>query len=133
MLDLDAIGDILIAADTGRIEKAQELRRRFEAEMRMLDDIGWAQQTGRESFEVTLSPTTLAILIEGLHRRHLDAVTRLAQGAKEQEAGTPEENAAALVGLAHLAVAALQDTEQGNETTLPASFPRSRCTPSEGR
>lgn len=39
MLDLDAIGDIAIAAGTGRVEKAQEFRRRFEAEMRLLDDL----------------------------------------------------------------------------------------------
>jgi hypothetical protein len=58
--DLTGIGDIFICLQEGDVESAQRMRRAYEADLCLLDDLGWAVQDPRERFELTLAPSVLA-------------------------------------------------------------------------
>ncbi len=65
--DLIGIGDVYGALAAGEWGKAQELRHRFDEDMRLLDDIGWGGEDPGESFAITVAPDALRRTIERLH------------------------------------------------------------------
>jgi hypothetical protein len=66
MTDFTAIGDIYTTLDNDEPLVAKRLRRRFEAELRLLDDLGWEQEPEAERFELTMTATELKPIIERL-------------------------------------------------------------------
>jgi hypothetical protein len=63
VLDLHGIGDIAIALDGDDYDIARRYRRRFEDDMRLLDDIGWEPGQDREEYELTMPADDLARLV----------------------------------------------------------------------
>jgi hypothetical protein len=57
--DLTGIGDIFICLENGDIDSANRLRRRFAADLRLLDDLGWSATDERETFTLTMKPRRL--------------------------------------------------------------------------
>lgn len=84
MLNFTGLGDIVITITNGEWAEAQQLRRRFEDDFRLLDDIGWNPADGREAFELTMP----ADQRERLFRRILDGVDGclrdFAEGLKDE-------------------------------------------------
>jgi hypothetical protein len=58
--DLTGIGDIFICLEQGDVASAQRMRRAYETDLCLLDDLGWAARDPREDFELTLAPAVLA-------------------------------------------------------------------------
>ncbi len=71
MLDLTGVGDIFHALNGDDYEKAREYRRRFEDDMRLLDDLGWEPEQEADEFELTMPRPDLARAL-----RRLDASAR---------------------------------------------------------
>jgi hypothetical protein len=66
--DLTGIDDVYRALDHGEWAKAQALRCRFEEDMRVLDDIGWARDDNEsETYAITVAPEALRRTIERLY------------------------------------------------------------------
>lgn len=59
-LDLDAVGDLAIVMSKGDYDTARRYRRRFEDDMRLLDDLGWEPEQNRDEFELTMPTADLA-------------------------------------------------------------------------
>jgi hypothetical protein len=60
LTDLSGIGDLWIAFAEGDYETARRYRRRFEDDMRLLDDLGWENEPGPAAvFELTMSAAVL--------------------------------------------------------------------------
>lgn len=76
IIDLTGIGDISLALHEEQWAKARALRMRFEADMRLLDDLGWARHDPGERFELTIPPDELKATIERLGIDALRAVVR---------------------------------------------------------
>jgi hypothetical protein len=60
VLDLSGVGDIFHALNGADYEKAREYRRRFEDDMRLLDDLGWEPEQEADEFELTMPRVDLA-------------------------------------------------------------------------
>lgn len=70
MVDLSGTGDICIELDRGDYDSARRHRRRFEDDMRLLDDLGWEPDPDpdRDEFELTVPPGQLARALRSLTR-----------------------------------------------------------------
>src|SRR6185312_1512941 len=66
-LDLTGIDGVYLAIRDHEREKARALRCRFEQDMRLLDDIGWAKQQPGEQFALTIPPGELRPVLQRLH------------------------------------------------------------------
>jgi hypothetical protein len=68
-VDLTGCGDIYVNLTNGKIPDALRLRRRFAADMRLLDDLGWYKmiEPEVERFTLTMPPANLRVLIERLY------------------------------------------------------------------
>ncbi len=78
--DLSAVGDISIDLENDEPAHAKHLRRRFEVELRLLDDLGWEKEPDREQFELTMPAAQLRPIIE---RIYWSAVGSLANHPEE--------------------------------------------------
>jgi hypothetical protein len=109
--ELTGVGDIFICLQQGDIDDAQRIRRRCEADMRLLDDLGWAEGDPRGRFELTMPALqlqrTLGRLSAIAAARLRDAcqppdesVSRIAHAAAIADAGYDEllEAASELIG-----------------------------------
>jgi hypothetical protein len=67
MTDLSAIGDIFSHLHNDEPAKARRLHHRFEAELRLLDDLGWEQETQATEFELTMPAQKLRPIIERVY------------------------------------------------------------------
>ncbi len=67
MLDLSGVGDIFHALNGDDYEKAREYRRRFEDDMRLLDDLGWEPEQEADEFELTMPRADLARALRRLN------------------------------------------------------------------
>lgn len=90
--DLSAIGDISIDLGNDEPTHAKRLRRRFEVELRLLDDLGWEKEPDREQFELRMPAAELRPIIE---RIYWTAVGSLANHPEEliEEAAYQLKNA----------------------------------------
>jgi hypothetical protein len=67
MTDLTAIGDIFTHLRNDEPDHARRLDRRFMAELRLLDGLGWEQERGTAEFELTISARELRSVIERVY------------------------------------------------------------------
>jgi hypothetical protein len=67
MTDLTAIGDIFTNLHNDEPIPAKRLRRRFEIELRLLDDLGWEKEPDQERFELTMPARELRPIIERIY------------------------------------------------------------------
>lgn len=67
MTDLTAIGDIFTDLHNDEPVPAKRLRRRFEVELRLLDDLGWENEPETERFELTMPAAELRPIIERIY------------------------------------------------------------------
>ncbi len=63
ILELKGIDDFGRMFEKGRPEAAERMRRKFEENARLLDDLGWEELDERESFELTMPPDRLTPLL----------------------------------------------------------------------
>jgi hypothetical protein len=80
MTDLSAIGDVFIDLHNDESASAKRLYRRFEVELRLLDDLGWEKEPEAERFELTMSARELRPVVERIYR---SAVSSLADHPEE--------------------------------------------------
>jgi hypothetical protein len=80
MTDLTAIGGIFGHLHNDEPIRAKRLRRRFEVELRLLDDLGWEKEPEAECFELTMSAWELRPIVE---RVYWSAVSSLANNPDE--------------------------------------------------
>jgi hypothetical protein len=80
MTDLTAIGDIFSHLHNDEPMHAKRLRRRFEVELRLLDDLDWKKEPDAERFELTMPARELRPVIE---RVYWSAVSSLADHPDE--------------------------------------------------
>lgn len=67
MTDLTAVGDIFTNLHNDEPIPAKRLRRRFEVELRLLDDLRWEQEPDEERFELTMPARELRPIIERIY------------------------------------------------------------------
>lgn len=65
--DLTGIDAVYLAIRDGEWTKARALRCRFEQDMRLLDDIGWAEHQPGERFDLTIPADELRLTLQRLH------------------------------------------------------------------
>jgi hypothetical protein len=87
MNHLSGIGDIYIKVEKGEFATAQRLRREFEDDMRLLDDVGWVEEIEAESFELTMPLDSLARPMERLHSEASSSLRTLPSELGEQRIG----------------------------------------------
>jgi hypothetical protein len=80
MTDLSAIGDVFIDLHNDEPASARRLYRRFEVELRLLDDLDWEKEPEAERFELTMPARELRPVIE---RIYWSAVGSLADHPEE--------------------------------------------------
>jgi hypothetical protein len=67
MTDFTAIGDIFRNLRNDEPGHARRLHRRFAAELRLLDDLGWEREPDAEEFELTMPARELRPVIERVY------------------------------------------------------------------
>ncbi len=72
--ELTGVGDIYLCLDKGDAEQARRLWERFEAQLRLLDEIGWGEVEPQERFDVDMPPELLARAMGRLQERAEQAV-----------------------------------------------------------
>ncbi len=73
LLDMVGIGDIPSLVRHGSIERAKQQRRRFEQDMRLLDQLGWEPEGRKDTYAITLPPDD----IRSIFGRLLEQSTRV--------------------------------------------------------
>lgn len=86
MNHLSGVGDIYEKLDVGDAPHTQRLRRDLKDDLRLLDDLGWAEQEPAESFDLTHPPVEL----ERTVRRLRDDATHGLQIATVNQKGEQE-------------------------------------------
>lgn len=67
---LTGIGDVWMSVDRREFATAKRLGRAFAEDLRLLEDLGWADSIDRETVALTVAPDELT---RALARRHKDA------------------------------------------------------------
>lgn len=65
--ELHDIGDMHGYLEGGEVDAALKRRRRFEQTMKLLDDLGWEEDTDRQRFELTMPHGQLRPILERLY------------------------------------------------------------------
>lgn len=89
--DLRFLGCLAEAVADGRPAVSAMLASRYRAQLRLLNDLGWAPQDPREQFELTLSEPDLARAL----LRLLNGVVLAALDLGDQPEGQPADHAVA--------------------------------------
>lgn len=85
---LGSVGDLWDALERDKdFAKAARLGLEFSEDFELLEDIGWGEDEGRESFKLTMPAHDL---MEVLQRLHAEAATVLAGAEGEEDAETNE-------------------------------------------
>ncbi len=80
---LGSVGDLFDALERDKdFAKAEQLGHEFTEDLRLLEDIGWAEDEGRDSFELTMPAHDL---MEVLQRLHGEAGLVLGDSEESQE------------------------------------------------
>jgi hypothetical protein len=116
---LTGLGDVHINIQRGDYATARRLRREFEEDLRLLDDLGWAKDQPAESFELTIPSDELARVIRRLHAYTADALHDYVLREKDDEQIAARQVAACaaygtvLARVAELEAAAAADATAG--------------------
>lgn len=119
---LSGAGDVHLLLERGDQEGAQRLATALREETRLLDDLGWAREDPRETFELTMAATELASVLGRLHRDASGLLATLLARPREDEALAERSATAARVSGDLLAQVA---GRTGEEPCAPAPGPRS--------
>jgi len=65
---LTGIGDVWISVDRREFATAKRLGRAFAEDLRLLEDLGWAETIDRETVALTVPPDELARTLARLHK-----------------------------------------------------------------
>lgn len=121
MTDFSAIGDIFKNLHNDEPIAAKRLRRRFEVELRLLDDLGWALEPDAERFELTMPARELKPIIERLYWLSLSTLNHSDALTEETCVQTGHTVTACPEILASLAEDDLLDPEIRQGADLPSS------------
>lgn len=92
----------------GDYATAQRLRREFEEDMRLLDDLGWAEDDTAESYELTMPLDQFARAMRRLHDRNAEALRAYTtRDTTEEEIAAREAVACSAYGMVFGRVAEL--------------------------
>lgn len=86
VIDLSAIGDIHTSLEHDDTDTAIRLWRRFDAGLRLLDDLGWDRQQHARHFELTMPPTELRPILERIYWSTIETLAGEAREIDETEA-----------------------------------------------
>jgi hypothetical protein len=118
---LSGVGDVYLMIERGELADAQRLRREFEEDMRLLDDLGWAEDDTAESFELTMPRDQLARAMRRLHDRNAEALRAYTQrDTTEEDIAAREAVACSAYGMVFGRVAeltAIDDSDDPEEKT----------------
>ena len=112
VLDLSGTGDIRVNLDGEDYDAAQRLRRRYEDDMRLLDDLGWEPDQDRDEFEVTMGHDELARVLRRLNRSAGDTLNVYVVEPLEGEFVVRAANTQAAVGDAFAQMAGVEDEDE---------------------
>lgn len=112
VLDLSGTGDIRINLDGEDYDAAQRLRRRYEDDMRLLDDLGWEPEQDSDEFEVTMDHDELARVLRRLNRSAGDTLNIYVVEPLEGEFVVRAANTQAAVGDAFAQMAGVGDDDE---------------------
>jgi hypothetical protein len=116
---LSGLGDVHINLRRGDLATARRLRGEFEEDLRLLDDLGWAENERAESFELTMPNDELARVIRRLHAYTAGALRDYVLREKDDEQIAARQVAACaaygtvLARVAETQAAAAADTAAG--------------------
>lgn len=110
--DLSGTGDIQINLDSEDYEGAQRLRRRYEEDMRLLDDLGWEPNQERDEFEITMHHENLARVLRRLNHSAADTLHVYVIEPLEGEFVTRAATTQAAVGDAFAQIAGVEDDDE---------------------
>lgn len=86
IISLSPIGDIHMSLQEDDSDSAMRLWRRFDAELRLLDDLGWDREQQARRFELTMAPAELRPIIERFYWNTVGMLADEAQEIDETEA-----------------------------------------------
>lgn len=86
VVSLSAIGDIHTSLQHDDTDAAIRLWRRFDAELRLLNDFGWDREQQARRFELTMRPAELRPIIERIYWNTVGMLAEEAQEIDETEA-----------------------------------------------
>lgn len=76
LVDLTGTGEIYTHIQNGDYEDAQETRRRYEENMRLLDDLGWHPDADDDEYEITMDADDLTNALRRLNRNAGETIHR---------------------------------------------------------
>lgn len=112
VLDLSGTGDIRINLDGEDYDAARRLRRRYEDDMRLLDNLGWESEQDRDEFEITMDHDELARVLQRLNRSAGDTLHIYVVEPLEGEFVTRAASTQAAVGDAFAQMAGVGDDDE---------------------
>lgn len=111
-LRISGLGDVSIAMEKGNYPAAARLGSWYAAELRLLDDLGWAERSERTSFELTMSAAELRPLLIRLQETSTRSVEfYIARPKQDEESALGDLGAAAACGQVLNALLATTETE----------------------
>jgi hypothetical protein len=91
---LTGIGDVWISVDRHEYATAKRLGRAFAEDLRLLEDLGWADTIDRETVALTMPPDELARTLARLHKDAAGALGTYVSRPKEDEESAQRDLAA---------------------------------------
>lgn len=86
IISLSPIGDIHMSLQEDDPDSAMRLWQRFDAELRLLNDLGWEREQQAKRFELTMPPAELRPIIERFYWNTVGMLADEAQEIDEAEA-----------------------------------------------
>ncbi|MGH2947582.1 MAG: hypothetical protein ACRDPC_15260 [Solirubrobacteraceae bacterium] len=86
---LTAIGDVWLCVERREFADAKRMGRDFAEDLRLLDDLGWAQATDRETVALTVPPDELTRTLARLHRDAAGSLGTYVSRPKDDEELAP--------------------------------------------
>jgi putative protein kinase ArgK-like GTPase of G3E family len=113
LTDLSGVGDIYITLNAGNGDGARRLWQRFDAELRLLDQLGWDAADPREQVAVDLRPGSLVRVLAHMQERAEHTVSE--ELADRDENRAIAQRAVEVLAACRSVLAQLADSEQGGD------------------
>jgi len=82
---LTGIGDVWIEVENRQFATAKRLGRDFAEDLRLLEDLGWAETIDRETVTLTVAPEELTRTLARLHKRAAGSLELYVSRPKDDE------------------------------------------------
>jgi hypothetical protein len=82
---LTAIGDVWLCVDRREYASAKHLGREFAEDLRLLEDLGWAEHIDRENLVLTQPPDELTRTLARLHQDASGSLSTYVSRPKDEE------------------------------------------------